>query len=152
MTDFKQASEELRLAGKNGPLDWLVGGFFSSEILTTNSTIYAGNSFDLYLSGLSSAAGRNLAAELPADDRISPGKPPGSLFIPGVSGQADSYHQTSKSYAFFTNETYNITQAFDVTAGVRFTSEKKTADSNYRGPGSRLRLRATARSPRESRC
>ena len=32
------------------------------------------------------------------------------------------------------NETYNITQAFDVTAGVRFTSEKKTADSNYLDP------------------
>ena len=32
-TDFKQASEEMRLAGKSGPLDWLVGGFFSSEIL-----------------------------------------------------------------------------------------------------------------------
>ncbi len=32
-TDFKQASEEIRLAGKSGALDWLVGGFFSSEIL-----------------------------------------------------------------------------------------------------------------------
>ena len=30
-TDFKQFSEELRLAGKDGPLDWLVGGFFSTK-------------------------------------------------------------------------------------------------------------------------
>ncbi|MGO9990793.1 MAG: TonB-dependent receptor [Steroidobacteraceae bacterium] len=133
MTDFKQASEELRLAGKNGPLDWLVGGFFSSEILTTNSTIYAGNDFDLYLSGLSSAAGGASPPNFLLTTDLT-GKPPGSLFIPGVSGQADSYRETSKSYAFFTNETYNITQAFDVTAGVRFTSEKKTADSNYLDP------------------
>ena len=34
LTDFKQSSEELRLAGKDGPLDWLVGAFFANETLT----------------------------------------------------------------------------------------------------------------------
>jgi outer membrane receptor protein involved in Fe transport len=62
------------------------------------------------------------------------GKPPGTLFQPGVSGETDWFHQTSKSFAFFTNETYNITQGLDLTAGLRFTSEKKTADSNYLDP------------------
>jgi iron complex outermembrane recepter protein len=131
MVDFKQISQELRLAGKDGPLDWLVGGFFSNELLAYNTAIYAGDDFDLYLSGLSSAA-------------IGPpnfllttgltGKPPGSLFVPGVSGEADWYTENSKSYAVFTNETYNITQGLDLTAGVRFTSTKKTADSNYVSP------------------
>jgi iron complex outermembrane recepter protein len=131
MVDFKVASEELRLAGKDGPLNWLVGAFASSEILVSNSAIYAGNDFDLYLSGLSSAAvgppNFLLTTELT-------GKPPGSLFIPGVSGQADWYRETSKSYAFFTNETYNITQGLDLTGGVRYTSTMKTADSNYVSP------------------
>jgi outer membrane receptor protein involved in Fe transport len=62
------------------------------------------------------------------------GQPPGGTFIPGVSGEQDFYHQTSKSYAFFTNETYNIAQGLDLTAGLRYTSEKKTADSNYVDP------------------
>jgi iron complex outermembrane recepter protein len=131
LVDFKQTSQELRLAGKNGPLNWLVGGFFSSEILTSNTAIFAGNDFDLYLSGLSSAAVG------PPNFLLTTGltgKPPGSLFIPGVSGEADWYHETSKSYAFFTNETYNITQGLDLTAGLRFTSTKKTADSNYVSP------------------
>jgi iron complex outermembrane receptor protein len=134
-TDFKQTSEELRLAGKNGPLDWLVGGFFSSEILTSNTAIYAGNAWDLYISGLASAAAT--PPGMPPNFLLIPGytgQPPGSTFIPGVSGEADSYHQTSKSYAFFTNETYNITQGLDLTAGLRYTSEKKTADSNYVNP------------------
>src|SRR5258705_14005794 len=39
LVDFKQASEEIRLAGKEGPLNWLVGGFFSSEILVSNTAI-----------------------------------------------------------------------------------------------------------------
>jgi iron complex outermembrane recepter protein len=132
-TDFKQTSEELRLAGKNGPLDWLVGGFFSSEILTSNTAIYAGSAWDLYVGGLSSASvGTN-----PPNFLLIPGftgQPPGSTFIPGVSGEQDFYHQTSKSYAFFTNETYNITQGLDLTAGLRYTSEKKTAISNYVSP------------------
>jgi iron complex outermembrane recepter protein len=132
-TDFKQTSEELRLAGKNGPLDWLVGGFFSSEILTSNTAIYAGNAWDLYISGLASAS----VGTTPPNFLLIPGftgQPPGSTFIPGVSGEQDFYHQTSKSYAFFTNETYNITQGLDLTAGLRYTSEKKSATSNYVDP------------------
>jgi len=131
MVDFKQASQEIRLAGKDGPLNWLVGGFFSSEILVSNTAIYAGDDFDLYLSGLSSAAVGPPNFLLTTD---LTGKPPGSLFIPGVSGEADWYHETSKSYAFFTDETYNITQGLDLTTGLRYTSTKKTADSNYVSP------------------
>ncbi len=131
MVDFKQVSEEIRLAGKDGPLNWLFGGFFSNEILVSNTAIYAGTDFDLYLSGLSSASigppNFLLTTELT-------GKPPGSLFVPGVSGEADWYHETSKSYALFTNETYNITQGLDLTGGVRYTSTMKTADSNYVSP------------------
>jgi outer membrane receptor protein involved in Fe transport len=132
-TDFKQASEEIRLAGKSGPLDWLVGGFFSSEILTTNTAIYADKAFDLYVGGVASASvGANPPnfLEIPGFT----GQPPGGTFIPGVSGEQDFYHQTSKSYAFFTNETYNIAQGLDLTAGLRYTSEKKTANSNYVDP------------------
>jgi iron complex outermembrane receptor protein len=130
-TDFKQASEEIRLAGRSGPLDWLVGAFYANEILTYNTAIYAGNAFDLYVGGLASAS---VGTPNPG---LIPGltnEPPGSTFIPGVSGQADFFHQTSKSYAFFTNETYNITQGLDLTAGLRFTAEKKTTSSNYVDP------------------
>jgi iron complex outermembrane receptor protein len=127
-TDFKQFSEELRLAGKAGSLDWLVGGFFSSELLTSTQTLWAGNDFDLYLGGLSSAAVGTpnflLVPELT-------GKFPGQTFVPGVAGYADDFHQASKSYALFSNETYAINDALSVTAGFRYTREKKTMNSNY---------------------
>src|SRR5580693_8666721 len=82
-TDFKQMSEEIRLAGKSGPLDWLVGGFYSNEILTSNTAIYAGNDFDLYVGGVASASiGTNPPnfLEIPGYT----GQPPGGTFIPGV--------------------------------------------------------------------
>ncbi len=132
-TDFKQFSEEVRLAGRQGPLDWLVGGFFSSESLTPSSTVVAGNDFDLYVGGVASASvGTNPPnfLEIPGFT----GSPPGGTFIPGVSGQHDWFHQSSKSYAIFTDETYNITQGLDLTAGLRYTKEKKDADSHFSDP------------------
>jgi iron complex outermembrane recepter protein len=127
-TDFKQFSEELRLAGKTDKLNWLVGGFFASELLTYTNTLWAGNDFDLYISGLSSAAVG------PPDFLLIPGltgKPPGGTFVPGVAGYADDFHQTSRSYALFTDETYALTDAFSITAGLRYTHEKKTLTSTY---------------------
>ena len=66
-TDFKQFSEELRLAGKTGPLDWLVGGILCERNPTPNQTLWAGNDLDLYMGGLASASVGT--AELSADPR-----------------------------------------------------------------------------------
>ena len=133
-TDFKQFSQEIRLAGKSGPLDWLVGGFYSAESLTPNTTLYAGNAFDLYVGGVASAS---VSPTGTPNFLLIPGftgRRPGGTFIPGVSGEQDQYHQTSKSYAFFSNETLNLAKGLDLTAGLRYTSERKTAVSNYNDP------------------
>jgi iron complex outermembrane recepter protein len=127
-TDFKQFSEELRLAGKTGRLNWLVGGFFANELLDYTNTLWAGKDFDLYISGLSSSSVG------PPNFLLIPGltgKPPGGTFVPGVAGYADDFHQTSRSFAFFTDETYALTDAFSITAGLRYTHEKKTLNSLY---------------------
>jgi iron complex outermembrane receptor protein len=130
-TDFKQFSEELRFAGKSGPLQWLVGGFFSSEIITPNLSILAGPQLEYYIGGAASAA-----AGAPNPFLISEltGNAPGTTYIPGVSGEADYFRQTSKSYAVFSDETFSITPKLDLTAGLRYTKEKKSATSNYVDP------------------
>jgi len=133
VTDFKQFSEELRLSGKTERVNWLLGGWFDSEILTNSSTILADNDFDLYLGGVSTA----IAGVNPPNFLLLPqltGNLPGHTFIPGVSGQSDSYRQTEKSYAFFTNETFSLTKSFDLTLGLRYTHEEKDADANYTNP------------------
>jgi len=131
-TDFKQFSEELRLAGKEGPLQWLVGGFFSSEIVTPNLSILAGPQLEYYIGGAATAA----AGGAPNPFLISEltGNAPGSTYIPGVTGEADYFRQTDKSFAFFSDETYTIAQGLDLTAGARYTKEKKDATSNYNDP------------------
>ena len=133
VTDFKQISEELRLAGKTDRLNWLIGGFADKELLNNTSTILADNQFDLYLGATASAA----AGVSPPNFLLVPeltGNLPGETFIPGVSGQADSYYQSEKSYAFFTNETYTLLEHLYLTAGLRYTYESKDETANYNSP------------------
>ncbi|MGH8217776.1 MAG: TonB-dependent receptor [Steroidobacteraceae bacterium] len=133
VTDFKQISEELRLAGKTDRLDWLIGGFAGKELLNLTSTILADNDFDLYLGGTATAA----AGVSPPNFILLPeltGNLPGHTFVPGVSGQIDSYRQTEKSFAFFTNETYTLMQHLDLTAGLRYTHESKDDTSQFVNP------------------
>ena len=131
-TDFKQFSEELRLAGKAGSLNWLVGGFFNNEILSTRTLALTGNQFETYISAVASAAigmqpNPLLVSALTGD------LPPGSTF--DGTGYNDGYQQTARSFALFTNETWNITQGLDLTAGLRGTEEKKTATASYNNTG-----------------
>jgi iron complex outermembrane recepter protein len=135
-TDFKEFSQELRLAGKSGPLDWLVGAFYADETLNSTQSLYAGNDFDLYVGGLAAAAGGNPNPfsvppyGLPLFPTLT-GKPPGDTFVPGVAGYSDDFRQNSKSFAVFSSETLNITNGLDLTGGFRYTHEKKSLQSNY---------------------
>jgi iron complex outermembrane recepter protein len=134
-TDFKQFSEELRLAGKAGSVNWLVGGFFSNEILTTRTLGATGDQFETYISAVGSASIGQPFNPLLVSQLT--GNAPGATFF--GTGYNDDYQQTARSFALFTNETWNITQGLDLTVGLRGTEEKKTATASYNsiggGPG-----------------
>ena len=130
-TDFKQFSEELRLAGKEGPLNWLVGAFFSNEILSTRTLADIGNQFEPYISAVASES--SVGAFNPLLVSTLTGNAPGATYF--GTGYDDSYEQTARSVALFTNETYNITQGLDLTAGLRGTQEKKTATASFNSIG-----------------
>jgi iron complex outermembrane receptor protein len=130
-TDFKQFSEELRLAGKAGALNWLVGGFFNNEILTTRTLADIGDQFETYISAVASAS---IGAPVnPLLVSQLTGNAPGATF--GGTGYNDDYQQTARSFALFTNETFNITQGLDLTVGLRGTEEKKSATATFNGIG-----------------
>src|SRR5690606_7775761 len=46
--------------------------------------------------------------------------------IPAGSGYLDDYAQDSSSFALFTNNTWRMTDAFELTVGLRYTKEEKT--------------------------
>jgi iron complex outermembrane receptor protein len=61
----------------------------------------------------------------------------GPGFIVG-QGVRDRYEQTSDSFALFTNNTFHVTEQFDITVGLRYTYDKKSLDgqqTNINGNG-----------------
>ena len=135
---FETLTQELRLAGARGRLKWLVGGFYADEDLDSINSMRFDSQFELYY-GLALSAGM-----APALIPTLFGRAPGTSYATG-NGSFDRYEQGSKSWALFTNNTYALTERFDLGLGLRYTSEAKDLDSHYTNLG-------TAASPAGAGC
>ena len=116
---FNQFSEELRLAGRVGKLDWLVGAFYAGEDLSANTSLVYGKQFEQYADAL---FGGRLG--------LVTGRALGTTFIAG-QGQNDTYNQRERSLAVFTNNNFHVTDKFEITVGARYTDELKRLTSLY---------------------
>ncbi len=128
-TEFRTLSQELRMAGTYGKLDWLVGGLVAHENLRDNSSILVGNQFTPYLSLLFSS----LVNGAPDPNFLNTGLTfpfVGGVNYPAGSGSVDQYRQSDDTYAVFTNETYHITSKLEVNLGQRFTDDVKVLNTH----------------------
>lgn len=125
-SEFTTYSQELRLAGKTDKLDWLVGTFLADERLDNKANFIYGNNYEQYLGRLLSAS----VAPGGVANFVSllTGRAPNTTFTPG-QGLHDSYKQRATTVALFTNNTWHVTDAFDITAGLRYSIDKKTLDT-----------------------
>ncbi len=149
---LEQVSQELRLAGSTDRVDWLVGGIWSHEDLQRNDSFLFGSRANAFLStllasqaGLPGSAATFLScatAPFPFNvgcglgGFVAPGSP-GLSIAPG-SGFKDRYSQGSESFAIFTNNTFRVTEQFELTLGLRYTKETKemmTSQDNIGGNG-----------------
>jgi len=134
-TGFKTFSQEFRLTGATERLDWMVGAFYTDEDLDRTETYRIGAHYEPYLSVallsmINPALGQSPTAPLFLSQ--ASGRPFGTVFA-GL-GALDTYRQTAKSTALFTNNTWHATDALDLTLGLRYTREKKTLVSDYSNP------------------
>ena len=99
-------SQEIRLVGTAfDKLDWLFGAYFYGEDLLSDERLE-----------FASQGGRfalNSVALAPA--------------LPEGAGYSADWKQEADGYAFFTHNTFHVTDALSITGGVRFSHEKKTA-------------------------
>ena len=81
-TQFKQFSQELRLAGATEKLNWLVGAFYANEkLISNNSQVRYGSQFETYASLLfSGGTNPNLVSTLQ-------GRPTGTSYAPGAGSK-----------------------------------------------------------------
>lgn len=144
-TEFRTFTQEIRLAGQWGRLDWLVGMFYSDEEINRRFSFLTGSQYAQYFAGLDdivtggtvnpglgvaptaglSAVGNNIYDELfTGPDALPAGA--------GTAGYADSYHQRGSSFALFTHNIFAITDRTDLTIGLRFTTEDKDLEGDFR--------------------
>jgi iron complex outermembrane receptor protein len=100
-------SQEFRLVGTWDRLDWLFGAYVYGEELHSDERLEFGSQAGLFALGSISAA---LAPALPAG-----------------AGYSAVWEQSSDGYAFFTHNTFHVTDAFSVTGGFRYSHEQKVA-------------------------
>ena len=136
-------TQEFRLAGTSDKFDWLFGVFATRENIYRDDAYSLGADYTPYVSYYLTSA---LNAAVPAFNIspfsvscfTAPGQTPMGLYGcldagtggagPGFSlGQAyaDHYSQRSDSIALFTNDTWRLTDTFDITMGLRYTYDKK---------------------------
>jgi outer membrane receptor protein involved in Fe transport len=121
--EIGQFSQELRLAGERGPLNWLVGAFYAKEDLTNRAVLLYGTDYYAYF------AGRVLGG---APALI--GLTPGTILQPGL-GTDDLHKQKGDSWALFTNNSWKFNDALELTVGLRYTRDEKSLTSTYSTTG-----------------
>ncbi|MBU2031225.1 MAG: TonB-dependent receptor [Alphaproteobacteria bacterium] len=121
--EIKQFSQELRLTGTDGPVDWLFGAFYAKEDLTSGSVLLYGADYYPYfangvLGGVPGLLGMTAAR----------------IYQPG-NGQRDSYDQSGETFAIFADTTVNMTDRLAFNLGLRWTRDDKTLTSVYSTTG-----------------
>jgi len=149
---FKTFTQEVRLNGEafGGKLDWLVGGYYANEDLSTVNQLQFGADYGRFAacrvaaglgaispgttgcistatraglnSGLSAlgAAGRVVVAGLDVLDGVR-----------NVGDNNANFFQNSENFAFFTHNIVHLTSNLDLTLGLRYTNERKTLDADF---------------------
>ncbi|MEQ1817663.1 MAG: TonB-dependent receptor [Terricaulis sp.] len=151
-TEFQTFTQELRLAGEWGNVDWLVGAFYSNERINRQFSFFTGSQYGDYFASLDNilaggSSGVNPANTLNPGIGNLPGPGPAAsspvinnlydeidVFLPagaGAAGYTDRYRQDGESIALFTHNIWAISENTDLTVGVRFTHERKDLVANF---------------------
>ncbi len=139
-------TQEFRLAGSNDRFDWLLGVFATTEDVDRADSWYFGADYTPFLSFLLSARLNAANPALPispntigcytraAQTAVGFGTCLGTGGAVGGGGPGftlgqgfeDVYSQESTSFAVFTNNTWHVTEQFDITLGLRYTMDDKS--------------------------
>ncbi|NWG47160.1 MAG: TonB-dependent receptor [Alphaproteobacteria bacterium] len=136
-TGFETFTQELRLQGENGWLNWLVGGFFADETLPLKDTIRFGADAAAYVDFVTfGSSGRTLFGTIPGPLSILGLANPGLdavYFTPPAAGdgqQADNYEVETQTFAAFTHNEIQLADPLTFAFGLRLNHETKDISAN----------------------
>jgi iron complex outermembrane receptor protein len=144
----KTFTQELRLASKGeGPFSWLVGGFYQDEKIDSGRDITYGKDIRAFGDGLSGQVPAALIGALPAALRpaltgrsnlyaleflqslVTPSIKPGATYFQAGQGISDFYAMKQRSYSFFGQADYAVTDRLTLTGGLSYLNDRKRASS-----------------------
>ncbi len=149
--DIENFTQEFRLQGEAGRLNWLVGAFYSAEDLNTTDRIRYGAQASDYADAVvfgNTAGTRELFDNTSAfiDGFLFGGVDPvpsvlgllnpafnQTYLTPNVEGngqQADNWTQEARDIAIFTHNEFSISDATTLTVGLRFSQSEKEYNAN----------------------
>ena len=129
---FQTFTQEVRLQGEafGDRLDYLIGGFYSHEVLRTDDDLVYGNNYEAFVNGLVGAAGTSVAAEAAKVGYVPPAGQ-GLINNTGIV-QGGFFKQTSNNYAFFTHNVFAVVEdKVFLTVGARYTNDTKDLESVF---------------------
>lgn len=125
----KTFTQEFRLASTgDGPLSWLVGGFYQDEKLTTGRDIRFGKDARAFVNALSQGLITGLE-QLQFASGV-PGIVPGSTYFAAGQGIADNYRMKQRSYSLFGQADFKVTDRLTITGGLAYLNDRKAVVSN----------------------
>jgi outer membrane receptor protein involved in Fe transport len=126
---FRTFSQELRLDGARGRVDYSLGAYAARETLLRRDSLFYGSAYEAYVSRLLS---RNAALPLgnPAYVSTLTGLPQGTSFVEG-QGLKDVYRQNADTLALFGQQTTVLTDRLSLTTGLRWTRVEKDLSAEY---------------------
>jgi outer membrane receptor protein involved in Fe transport len=122
---IKTMTHELRLQGTafNDSVDWLIGGFYSTEDIVEDQTMTFGTDYQRANSAFNFA---NALGVNPLFTLTALGN--GGVPVNSAGSYAENrFSQDAKSFSVFTHNVINFTEKLSLTLGARYVDEKKTA-------------------------
>lgn len=118
-TGIRTFSQELRLASEgNGPVNWLLGAFYSDEKIDTNGDLLWGPQGRGYVNFLSSGFVSVLQSFIP-----------GANFIANGTGYFSDFKLKTRSYSLFGQLDYEVTDQLTLSGGIAYLNDRKRARS-----------------------
>jgi iron complex outermembrane receptor protein len=125
----KTFTQEFRLTSTgDGPLSWLVGGFYQDEKLDTGRDIRFGKDTRAFVNILSGGLITGLESLQAAVG--TPGIVPGSTYFGAGQGISDNYKMKQRSYSLFGQVDYKVTNRLTLTGGIAYMNDRKAVVSN----------------------
>ncbi len=129
-TGINTYTQELRIASDfDGPLNFLLGGFYFKEDIDIASQLLFGKNFRTYANFLTAGNYGGLEGTIRALNGL-PAATPTTQFGAAGQGRFENYDYKDTAYSIFGQLDFEVVEGFTLTGGFNYTKDKKSVSSN----------------------